>query len=67
MPGMDGIEFLETVCNEHPELPFILFTGKGGEDVASDAPRAGATDSIRKQSGSEQYELLANRIQNAVE
>ena len=67
MPGMDGIEFLETVRNEYSELPFILFTGKGSEDVASDALRAGATDYIRKQSGSEQYELLANRIQNAVE
>lgn len=67
MPGTNGIEFLELVRDEHPELPFILFTGKGSEDVASDALRAGATDYIRKQSGSEQYELLANRIQNAVE
>jgi PAS domain S-box-containing protein len=67
MPGMDGIEFLETVRDTHTELPFILFTGKGSEDVASNALRAGATDYIQKQSGSEQYELLANRIQNAVE
>jgi PAS domain S-box-containing protein len=67
MPGTNGIGFLETVRDEHPELPFILFTGKGSEDVASDALRAGATDYIQKQSGSEQYELLANRIQNAVE
>lgn len=26
MPGMDGIEFLETVREEYPNLPFILFT-----------------------------------------
>ena len=66
MPGTDGIEFLQTVRAEHPDLPFILFTGKGSEEVASDALTAGATGYIRKQSGSEQYELLANRIGNAV-
>ena len=66
MPGMDGIEFLRALREEHPNLPFILFTGKGSEDVAGDALRADATDYIQKQSGSEQYELLANRIQNAV-
>ncbi|MFB6201741.1 MAG: response regulator, partial [Halorhabdus sp.] len=66
MPGMDGIEFLRAVRKEYSDLPFILFTGKGSEEVASDALTAGATDYIQKQSGSEQYELLANRIENAV-
>ena len=53
MLGMDGIEFLCALREEHPNLPFILFTGKGSEDVASDALRADATDYIQKQSGSE--------------
>jgi PAS domain S-box-containing protein len=66
MPGMDGIEFLRTVRAEHPDLPFILFTGKGSEAVASDAISAGVTDYLQKEPGSEQYELLANRIHNAV-
>jgi PAS domain S-box-containing protein len=66
MPGMDGLAFLQTVRETWPDLPFILFTGKGGEEVASDAIAAGVTDYIQKRSGSEQYELLANRIQNAV-
>ncbi|MBB6646308.1 response regulator [Halobellus ruber] len=66
MPGRDGIELLRALRDEHPDLPFILFTGKGSEEVAGDALRADATDYIQKQSGSEQYELLANRIENAV-
>jgi PAS domain S-box-containing protein len=66
MPGMDGIEFLRAVREEYPDPPFILFTGKGSETVASDAIAAGVTDYLQKQSGSEQYELLANRIRNAV-
>ncbi|MFB6227690.1 MAG: PAS domain S-box protein, partial [Halobacteriales archaeon] len=66
MPGMDGLEFLQTVRETHPDLPFILFTGKGSEEVASDAIAAGVTDYIQKGAGSERYELLANRIENAV-
>ena len=66
MPGKDGLEFLQTVRERHPALPFILFTGKGTEEVASDAVSAGATDYLRKGSGTGQYSLLANRIRNAV-
>ena len=66
MPGTDGIEFLQAVREEYPDLPFILFTGKGSETVASDAIAAGVTDYLQKESGTEQYELLANRIRNAV-
>jgi PAS/PAC sensor hybrid histidine kinase (EC 2.7.13.3) len=31
MPIQDGIEFLKSVRDNYPELPFILFTGKGSE------------------------------------
>ncbi len=66
MPGTDGLEFLQAVREDHPDLPFILFTGKGSEEVASDAVSAGVTDYLQK-SGTEQYELLANRIHNVVD
>jgi len=66
MPGMDGIDFLEAVRAEYPDLPFILYTGKGSEEVASEAITAGATDYLQKGGGTEQYELLENRIRNAV-
>ncbi len=67
MPGQNGIEFLETVREIHPDLPFILFTGKGSETVASEAISAGVTDYLQKQTGADQYTLLANRVANAVE
>jgi PAS domain S-box-containing protein len=67
MPGMDGLELLQAVREGYPDLPFILFTGKGSEAVASDAISAGVTDYLQKESGTGQYELLANRISNAVE
>jgi PAS domain S-box-containing protein len=67
MPTTDGIEFLEIVREEYPDLPFILFTGKGSEEVASEAIAAGVTDYMQKGLGSDQYEVLANRVRNAVE
>jgi PAS domain S-box-containing protein len=67
MPGMNGLELLEQVREEHPTLPFILFTGKGSEEIASEAISAGVSDYLQKETGTEQYELLANRIGNAVE
>ena len=29
MPAQNGVEFLETVREEYPDLPFILYTSKG--------------------------------------
>ncbi|MFB6296217.1 MAG: response regulator [Halobacteriales archaeon] len=67
LPGMDGLEFLAAVREEHPDLPFVFFTGKGNEAVASEALAGGATEYLQKGSGTEQYGLLANRVHNAVE
>ena len=67
MPDTDGIEFLEQVRETDPAVPFILFTGRGSEAIASEAISAGVTDYLQKQPGADQYELLANRIKNAVE
>jgi len=67
MPGQDGIEFLRTVREDHPDLPFILYTGKGSEEVASEAISAGVTDYLQKGIGKSQYEVLSNRITNAVQ
>ncbi len=67
MPGTNGLEFLRTVREEYPDLPFILFTGKGSEEIASDAISAGVTDYLQKSGRAENFSLLRNRISNAVE
>ncbi|CDK41157.1 multi-sensor signal transduction histidine kinase [Halorubrum sp. AJ67] len=67
MPGRDGLEFLQAVRERDPELPFILHTGRGSEEIASEAISAGVTDYIQKRGGTERYERLANRIVEAVE
>jgi len=67
MPETNGIDLLRTVRADDEELPFILFTGKGSEEIASTAISAGVTDYLQKGTGSQQYTILANRIRNAVE
>ena len=67
MPGVTGLEFLERIREIDPEVPFILFTGKGSEAIASRAMSAGVTDYLQKSVGTDQYAVLANRIENAVE
>mgnify|MGYP000067789903 CR=1 FL=1 len=67
MPNTDGIEFLKIVREQYPDLPFVLYTGKGSEEVASEAIAEGVTDYMQKETGVEQYEVLANRVHNAVD
>ncbi|RDZ63836.1 hybrid sensor histidine kinase/response regulator [Haloferax sp. Atlit-12N] len=67
MPDLDGLDVLASVRAEYPELPVILFTANGSEEVASEAISAGVTDYLRKGDDTSQYQLLANRIENAVE
>ncbi len=67
MPTMSGLSFLEAVRKRDPDVPFILFTGKGSEEVASQAISEGVTDYLQKETGSEQFEVLANRIENIVD
>lgn len=67
MPRTDGLEFLAQVRGRYPDLPFILYTGKGSEEIASEAIAAGVTDYMQKQTGTDQYEVLSNRVRNAVD
>ncbi len=48
MPGMDGFELVEAIRNRDPEIPVILMTAHGSEEVAMKALRAGATNYVPK-------------------
>ena len=63
MPGMDGIEFLRKVRADYGEIPFILFTGKGREEVAVEAINNGADSYLQKGGGATaQFVDLAQKI-----
>ena len=67
MPVMDGLAFLEAVRTRDGEIPFILFTGKGSEEVAAQAIDAGVDSYLRKKSGQAQFTVLVNRINTLVD
>ena len=67
IPGMSGLDILDAAREIDPDLPFILFTGRGSEHIAAEAIRAGVSDYITKSAGTENFELLANRVRNLVE
>ncbi|WP_257297495.1 PAS domain S-box protein [Haloarchaeobius sp. FL176] len=66
MPDVDGLDFLSLVRERHERIPFVLFTGQGSEEIASEAISAGVTDYLQKAGNRDQYEVLANRLENVV-
>ncbi|MFA4877896.1 MAG: PAS domain S-box protein [Methanoregula sp.] len=68
MPGMNGIEFLKYVRQTYPGLPFILFTGKGREEVVIDALNNGADFYLQKGGRAvPQFAELEHKIKQAVQ
>lgn len=49
MPGMDGITFLKEIREQYGDIPFILFTGRGNEEVVIEAINNGADYYIQKE------------------
>ena len=64
MPEQDGLELLERVRERYPDLPCILYTGKGSEEIAAEAINAGVTGYLQK-GGPDQHQRLANRVRHA--
>ncbi|MBN1129367.1 MAG: sigma-54-dependent Fis family transcriptional regulator [Chitinispirillaceae bacterium] len=56
MPGMTGIELLEKIKQNDPDMPFLIITAFGAVETAVEAMKKGAYDFIQK-SGSLMREL----------
>jgi DNA-binding response OmpR family regulator len=48
MPGTDGIGFLKILNEKHCSIPFILFTGRGREEIMTEALKNGALFYLQK-------------------
>ena len=66
MPEMNGIELSKKV-RENDNIPIILYTGQGSEEVAEAAFTIGIDDYIRKEMDPSHYQVLAKRIRHVVE
>ena len=66
MPGMDGVELARRI-QETSDIPFIIYTGRGSEEAAEAAFKAGIDGYIRKETNSSHYRVLVRRIRSVVE
>jgi len=67
MPGMDGIEFLKTLRGKGCRTPFIIFTGKGREEIVIEALNSGADFYLQKGGDPQaQFMELANKVRYAI-
>jgi PAS domain S-box-containing protein len=63
MPAMNGIDFLKKVRSRDERIPFILFTGKGREEVVIEAINNGADSYVQKGGDpSAQFAELAHKV-----
>lgn len=67
MPGMDGLELLKKIREVNMDIPFIIFTGRGHEEVAIRALNLGADRYLRKGGDPRSlYGLLARALEQEV-
>lgn len=68
MPDKTGIDLLKELRSEDNDIPFIMFTGKGWEEVAMEALNNGADQYLQKGwDPKAQYGVLAKSIVQVVE
>lgn len=65
MPALSGLDFLKVVREEDPEIPFLLFTARGSEEVAREAIESDVTGYVIKSGDPEQFDILAEQIRTA--
>jgi PAS domain S-box-containing protein len=67
MPGMDGIRFLVEVRSRFGQIPFILFTGRGREEIVIQAINSGADFYLQKGGDpAAQFAELSHKVRSAV-
>ncbi|KUG20038.1 MAG: PAS domain S-box protein [Methanomicrobiaceae archaeon] len=67
MPGMDGIVLLKRIREAGSHIPFLIFTGRGREEVAIEALNSGADFYLQKGGDpTAQFAELANAVRHAI-
>jgi DNA-binding NtrC family response regulator len=62
MPGMDGLELLEKVKQDYPDIMVVIITAYGSIESAVRAMRTGASDYLLKPFKPDQLSLVMERI-----
>jgi DNA-binding response OmpR family regulator len=62
MPGVDGLELIERLSREHPDLPVLVMTGHGDKDLVVSLLRAGVDEYVDKPCGPETLLPVVRRM-----
>lgn len=62
MPGMSGLQLLQSLHEQRPHLPVVMVTAFGSVQTAVDAMRAGAVDFIQKPFTPDELLLVVRRV-----
>lgn len=65
MPKLDGLELCRGIRETRPEIPFLVFTGRDENNIEREDTSC-PTVFVKKSTGTEQYEELADRIRSAL-
>jgi signal transduction histidine kinase len=65
LPGVDGHALIRAIGEAVPDVPVVIFTGRGDEDVAVDLMKAGVADYLPKASLT--LERLSSSLRHAME
>ena len=66
LPGMDGIEALNLIKTEHPQLQVVMMSGHGNIETAVKATKLGAFDFIEKPLSLDKTVLIVNHALDLV-
>ena len=58
---LDGLQLLDSLKQQHPELPIVMITGHGNNETAVSAIKRGAHDLIEKPFKADRLILVAER------
>ena len=64
MPGVDGLDLIVRVKDEHPNLPVVIMTSKGNERIAVQALQTGAASYVSK---SDMRQRLVETVEQVLE
>jgi signal transduction histidine kinase len=66
MPGMDGIELLQNLKRDNPDIEVVMITGHGDMDLAIKSLKYEATDFITKPVNVDALEISLKRVQDRI-
>ena len=65
MPVMNGLQLSSIILEKH-DIPIIIYTGRGSEEVAEKAFKTGVTDYLRKEETPGHITVLSKRVESIV-